>query len=159
MPGFYMTNLPGGMFRPSPTWTLSLPIPATAPVPVFYAGDTGKWIKAIALHRDALLGKRVLAATAYLTPAQLVDQFKAAFPHDGATAQFVEASHDQFKQGLEATGMPDFAAQEMLENMRLMDEGGYYGGAALDESHSILDDELTTWEEFMKIDKGFAGLK
>jgi hypothetical protein len=46
--------------------------------------------------------------------------------------------------------MPEFAAIELLENMRLMDEGGYYGGALLDESHALLSDPLTSWAEFPK---------
>lgn len=165
MPGFFLSNLSEGMFRPMPdesnanVWTLALPVPATAPFPMFDVTDTGKWIKGIVLNRDTLLGKQVYAATAYLTPTQLVDQFKAVFPQDGATARFVEVPHAQFLQGMKDMGLPDFAAQEMLENMRLMDEGGYFGGAALKESQAILDDELTTWEEFMKGTSGFASLK
>jgi len=36
---------------------------------------------------------------------------------------------------------------------------GYYGGAGLAESHEILVDKLTTWEEFMKKAKPFAELQ
>lgn len=168
LPGFYMSNIPGGMMRPMPTtadggdvaWTLALPTPETAPFPLFDTEDTGKWVKAIALGRDSLLGRQVYAATSYATPADIVSQFRAAFPAAGGTARFVQTSHEQFLAALAGMGMPDFAALEMLENMRLMDEGGYFGGASLEESQAILgeEDRLTTWEEYMKKEKAFEGV-
>lgn len=164
MPGFFMSNIPGGMMRPLPpnnNWTLALPVPETAPFPMFDAEDTGKWVKAIVLKRDepGMLGRQVYAATNYSTPTEILKTFKAIFPEAGATAGFFSTPHDKFLEGLAGMGMPDFAAEEMLENMRLMDEGGYFGGAPLDESHAILEDKLTTWEEHMKKATAFADLK
>lgn len=164
MPGFFMSNIPGSMMRPLPPnndWTLALPGSETAPFPLFDTEDTGKWIKAIVLRRDepGILGKRVYAATTYATPLEIVAEFKKSFPEAGSTATFFSTPHEQFLQVLKETGLPDFAALEMLENMRLVDEWGYYGGASLDESHSILFDKLTTWEEHIKKAKAFADLK
>lgn len=163
LPGFFMSNLPGGMFRQTPpenNWTLALPVPAdTAKFPMFDTADSGKWLKAIVLNRDKLLGKQVFAATNYMTPTEIVDEFKKAFPEAGKTASFFSVPHDMYINILTSNGMPEFAAKELLENMRLMEEGGYYGHASLDESHSILEDELTTWEEYMKKAPAFAELK
>lgn len=161
MPGFFMANLPGGMMRqlpPNNDWTLALPVPEDAPFPVFDAAeDTGKWVKAIVLNRDELLGKQVYAATAYLTPKEIVAGFKKAFPEAGATASFFSTSHEQFIGALTGTGMPEFAAVEMLENMRLMAEGGYFGGKEL--SLDILEDKPTTWEEHLKKNPATKELK
>lgn len=162
MPGFFMSNIPGGMFRPMPpanNWTFALPIPSTTPMPLFNTADTGKWIKAIVLHREQLLGARVLAATAYVMPDEIVEQFKAVFPEAGATAAFYETPHKAFLDAMCGMGLPEYAAEEMLENMRLMNEGGYYGGKELDESHAVLEDKLTTWKEYIKGAKPFAELK
>lgn len=169
MPGFFMSNLPGGMFRQLPqannAWTLALPMPETAPIPLFDPEDTGKWIKAILLSHDATVGngKQVYAATTYTTPQEIVAAFRNAFPETaGSTgASFVSVPHAAFLETLQGTGMPAFAAEELLENMRLMDEGGYYGGKGLEESHALLvkGDTLTTWDEFMKKASAFAGLK
>lgn len=152
MPGLFMSNIPGGMMRPLPPnndWTLALPVPEDAPFPLFDpAEDTGKWVKAIVLKRDELLGRQVYAATAYLTPAEIVAGFKRAFPEAGATARFLSTSHEQFLGAMTGAGMPEFAAVEMLENMRLLSEGGYFGGKEL--SLDILEDKLTTWEEHLK---------
>ncbi|KAF3764519.1 hypothetical protein M406DRAFT_42669 [Cryphonectria parasitica EP155] len=164
MPGFFMSNLPGGMFRATPPdneWTLALPMPETAPIPLFDPEDMGAWVKAILLRRDGpgMLGRRVYAATAYLTPAEIVAQFREVFTEAGRGARFVSTPHGDFLEGLKGRGMPEFAAEETLENMRLIDEGGYYGGASLEESHAILEDKLTTWKEHMKKAKAFADLK
>ncbi|KAK9235090.1 NmrA-domain-containing protein [Lipomyces kononenkoae] len=159
--GFYMSNIPGGIFRPSPSnnaWTFGLPVPETAPLPLFDTADTGKFVKAIVLRRDELLGKRVLGATAYLTGKEVVEAFKNTFPEAGKTASYFNMPQDMYLAILKKAGLPDFAATELLENMLLLDQFGYYGGAKLDESHAILEDKLTTWDEYIKKADAFKGL-
>lgn len=163
MPGFYMPNFPGGMFRQSPennnAWTLALPVPETAIVPMFDPADTGKFVKAAVLHRDEVLGKHILGATNYMTLREIVEAFKKTFPEAGKTAAYAELPHDLYVKILTGTGMPEFAAVELLENMRLLSEYGYYGGASLDETHNLVEDKLTTWEDFMKKAPAFKDLK
>lgn len=151
MPGFYMSNIPGQMFRlDNDKWTFALPVPGTAPIPVFNTADTGKFVKAAVLHRDATLGKRLLGATAYVTADEVVESFKKAFPEAGKTASYYQLPEDTYRDILKGAGMPDFAAQELLENMLLLDQFGYYGGESLDWTHSLVEDKLTTWDEFVK---------
>jgi hypothetical protein len=141
LPGFYMSNLPGGMFRQAPPnndWTLGLPIPASSPVPLLdTADDTGKFVKGILLNREKTLGKRIYGATDYYTLTQLVEQFKEVYPEAGKTAKTVELPHQVYKDVLVKSGYPEEGAEELLQNMRLLNEYGYYGGASLDESHSV----------------------
>lgn len=145
---------------PNNDWTLSLPIPASSPVPLLdTAGDTGKFVKGILLHREETLGKRIYGATDYYTLTEMIAQFKEVFPEAGKTAKTVELPHQVFKDILGKSGMPEEAGEELLQNMRLMNEFGYYGGAKLDESHSILVDKLTTWEDFIKAAPAFKDLK
>ena len=154
LPGFYMSNIPGGMFRRSPpsnAWTFTLPVSANAPIPLFDTKDTGKYVKAAVLNRDKLLGKQILGATEYLTTGQVVETFKKAFPEAGKDASFKQVPAEAFKEVLvKAQGMPDFVAQEFLENMLLLDQFGYYGGASLDETHNLVEDHLTTWAEHLR---------
>ncbi|KAK9364509.1 NmrA-like family-domain-containing protein [Lipomyces kononenkoae] len=159
--GCYMSNIPGGMFRPSPpnnAWTLALPVPETASLPLFDTADTGKFVKPIVLRRDELLGKRILGATAYLTGKEIVEAFKKAFPEAGKTASYFNMPQDMYLEALKSAGLPEFAAKELLENMLLLDQFGYYGGAKLDETHAILEDKLTTWDEYIKKAEPFQGL-
>jgi uncharacterized protein YbjT (DUF2867 family) len=141
MPGFYMSNLPGGMFRQAPPnndWTLALPIPGNTPVPLLdTADDTGKFVKGILNNREKTLGKQIYGATNYYTLEEMVKEFKELYPEAGKTAKTVELPHQVFKDILGKTGMPEESAEELLQNMRLMNEFGYYFGASLDESHSV----------------------
>lgn len=115
-----------------------MPVPANAPVPLFATNeDAGKFVKGILLHRDETLGRRVLAATKYYTLQEILDTFKATYPEAGKTAKYFETPHDMYKGFLTGAGLPDSAAQELLENLRLLNEGGYYGGESLEWSHSV----------------------
>ncbi|KAG4438489.1 hypothetical protein IFR05_006012 [Cadophora sp. M221] len=163
MPGFYMSNLPGQMFKPSPpnnAWTLGMPVPSSSPVPLLATlEDTGKFVKGILNHRSETLGKNILAATKYYTFDEVVEVFKTVYPEAGKTAGYYEAPHEVYLGWLKGAGLPDFAAQELLENMRLLNEGGYFAGQSLEWSSSLVDEPLTTWEEFIKKSKVFADLK
>ncbi|CAJ2500339.1 Uu.00g031920.m01.CDS01 [Anthostomella pinea] len=162
MPGYYMSNITGFQFTQSPpdnAWTFSLPIAASSPIPMYDTADTGKYVKAMVLNKDALLGKRFIGTTAYMTAQEVVDGFKKAFPETGKTARFYQLPEDTFRGYMSGTGAPDFVVDEMYENMVLMQDFGYYGGLPLDETHKYVEDHLTTWEEHMKAAKNFAELE
>ncbi|KLU81320.1 hypothetical protein MAPG_00411 [Magnaporthiopsis poae ATCC 64411] len=144
MPGFYLSNLETGAIRPSPpdnAWTLALPVPADAPIPIF---------------------QRVYAASAYMTPDELVAGFRATFPRDGATARFYSTPHADYLAFMSPILGGDELAEEVLQNMRLFAEGGYYGGASLDGTLKLVEgagEKLTTWPEFLASSKAFKDLK
>ncbi|TVY80730.1 NmrA-like family domain-containing protein [Lachnellula suecica] len=126
MPGFYMSNLPGGTMRqlpPNNDWTLALPVPTTTPIPLLdTAGDTGKFVKGILLNREKSLGKRIYGATAYYTVDEIVKEFKQTFPEAGKTAKAAELPHAVFKGILGKAGQSEESQKELLQNMRLMNE-------------------------------------
>ncbi len=164
MPGVYMSNFAGGVMRPTPPdnhWVMSVPVPPTASFPVFDPdSDTGKFVKAMVLKRDQVLGKRILAATSYLTGNEILETFKKVYPVAGKTASWNTLTSEQFKSNLiNYAKMPDFAAQELLENFLLFDQFGYFGGDKLDDSLAILEDKPTTWEEFLKTAPATKDLK
>jgi len=61
LPGFYMSNFPGGNFRQPPpdnAWKLAMPVPVSAPVSLLATvEDTGKSVKGILWYREETLGK------------------------------------------------------------------------------------------------------
>lgn len=133
--GFYMSNLSGGMLRQDgDKYVLAFPTSDKAQVPLFDTVDTGKFVKGILLNRDETLGKRVLGATKYYTPTEIVNEFKEV---TGKEAVFVTIDQKTFSAGMASTGAPDFVQLEMYENMRLLDTYGYYGGESLDWSHKV----------------------
>lgn len=163
MPGFYMSNVSGGMMHPNPEsseheYVLTLPVPDHTPIPLFDAADdTGKFVKGILTHREKLLGKRVLAATDYYTCKEIVDLFREVKKEGGKGSHFVQVSEQAFKDGL--GGMPDRGKHEMYENMAFMTDFGYYGKAGLEESLAILDEKPTAWQEYVAKAKPWADLK
>ncbi|KAI1355440.1 NmrA-like family protein [Xylaria sp. FL0043] len=160
MPGFYMSGIAGGMLsKRGENWVFSLPIAPSSPIPLYNPADTGKYVKAIVDNKEALLGKRFLGATEYLTAQEVIDTFKSVFPEDGKTAMYFETPKDGFYAFMKSTGLPDFAVEELYENMAIMQDFGYYGGESLDESRGYVADHLTTWAEFIKNAPSFAGLK
>lgn len=44
--------------------------------------------------------------------------------------------------------LPDFMAEEMLENHLFIEDPGYYAGEGLEKSHEILEDKLVSWKEY-----------
>lgn len=51
--------------------------------------------------------------------------------------------------------LPEFMAQEILENHLFIEKPGYYAGETLDKSHGILEDKLVSWKEFVEKSKAF----
>ncbi|KAI0474726.1 NmrA-like family protein [Xylaria cf. heliscus] len=160
MPGLYASNIPGQMMsKRGENWIFSLPIASTSPIPLYYPADTGKYVKGIVNNKEALLGKRFTGATEYLTAQGVVDTFKRVFPEAGKTAAYFETPKEDFYGFMKSAGLPEFAVDELYENMVLMQDYGYYGGLQLDESLKFVEDPLTTWAEVVKSSPAFAGLQ
>lgn len=101
----------------------------------------------------------MLGATKYMTGKEIVEGFKKVFPEEGKTVKYQELPVEVYLEILKGQGMPDFIAQELYENMALMEKFGYYGGEGLEWSHGLVEDKLTGWEEYAKGNAKFAGLK
>lgn len=139
LPGFFMSNIPGqSLNNMQGAYNFALPIPTDSPIPLLdVEGDTGKFVKAILLKRDQLLGARIYGATDYYTPVQILEQFQELFPKDGAGGAANQLPEAVFKKILASKGMPEHIQEELLQNMLLMPQFGYYGGASLKESNAV----------------------
>ncbi|KAJ4314111.1 hypothetical protein N0V94_006625 [Neodidymelliopsis sp. IMI 364377] len=144
LPGYFMSNFSQMLQKGEDgSYSLAYPIGKDSKFPLIdIAEDTGKFIKAIIKNRDSVLGKQILGAENYYTPEQILSDLEAA---TGKKTHFAQVTVEQYKSFL-----PEFIAQEMLENHLFIEEPGYYNGAELKESHEILEDKLTSWEEFIK---------
>ncbi|ORY30795.1 hscarg protein [Naematelia encephala] len=164
LPGYYMSNLPGqGLRKDESTgkYVLSTPNKPESKFPLIdIVNDTGKFIKAILLDREGTLGKHILGASGYYSPQQIIDGFAKVFPKDGEGIKFVTVPDDAYKNALLSNGMPDRVAEEILQNMHLLnDDYGYYSKEPLEESIKIVKEPLVSWEEFLKNTPAFKDLK
>ncbi|OOF97626.1 hypothetical protein ASPCADRAFT_206405 [Aspergillus carbonarius ITEM 5010] len=143
--GLFMSNFFQMLNKQGDTYTLAWPVDVDkAQVPLFdVAGDTGKFVKAALKHYPATQGQRILAATDYYSPRRIVEEFQQT---TGYQAQAVTIPADTFKSFL-----PPPIAQEMLENILLLEDPGYYAGESLTPSHELLDKEEqpTQWKEYV----------
>lgn len=90
-------------------------------------------------------GKHLYAATDYFSPKRLMREFGEVL---GKPAAFVQIPAETFKSFL-----PPPVAQELLENMYLTEDPGYYAGADLSESLGLLDEKPISWKEFVEQNK------
>lgn len=90
-------------------------------------------------------GKQIYAATDYYTPDRIVSEFSEVI---GKPASFQQVPAEVFKSFL-----PPPVAQELLENMLLLEDPGYYAKADLTESLGLLGEKPTSWKEYVAANK------
>lgn len=116
------------------------------PIPLFdAASDTGKFVNAILLHPDKLVGKTMIGATAFYTPTEIAEAFSEL---SGRKVSYVQLPDETFKSFL-----PPPMAEDLTEMMILIREYGYYGkdGAKqLEWSSQFLDEKPKTIDEIFK---------
>ncbi|KEY72995.1 hypothetical protein S7711_04659 [Stachybotrys chartarum IBT 7711] len=145
--GLYMSNFFDVIRRSEDGgYLLAWPVDGDkAQMPVYDPLDTGKYVKAAIKNFPEWKGRRIYGGANYMTPKELVKQFSDVL---GKPATYQQIPQDVFK-----TFLPDMIAQEMLENLLLLEGPGYYGGQDLAESLALLDEKPTTWSEYVEKNK------
>lgn len=163
LPGYFMSNY-SMMLRKGDddTFTLAYPVGKQAKFPLFDTPEdtgelypsfihsdtcvdlqmTGKFIKAIIKNREKLLGKQVLSATDYYTPERIIEEFQEV---TGKKAKYLQILAEDYK-----AAFPTVMAVEILKNHLFIEDPGYFNGAGLERSLEILEENPTTWKEFIK---------
>ncbi|KAH7053454.1 NmrA family transcriptional regulator [Macrophomina phaseolina] len=143
LPGCFMTNFVQSIQKGEDgSYTLAIPVSNAAKFPLIdIAEDTGKFVKSIIKNREALLGARVYGAADYYTPKRMMAELEEV---TGKKSNYVQITTEQFK-----SFVPEFMADELVENQLFIENPGYYNGEDLGQSHDILEDKLTTWKEFV----------
>ncbi|RYP40791.1 hypothetical protein DL767_001437 [Monosporascus sp. MG133] len=128
-------------------YDLALPIDGDkSRMPMLLASaDTGRFVKIAIKNYPEYVGKDILAASAYMTPNQLMSEWSEVM---GKKGKYVQLSEDVFKSTL-----PPPTAQVIYENMLLMEEPGYYAGGDLNPFLNLLDEKPTTWKQFVEANK------
>lgn len=133
-------------------------MPANTQIPLYAAEfDTGKFVKSILSNRNELLGKTVYGTSGYITPLEMVQEFKEVFPEAGKAATFVQSTVEEFGGMLTQYGLPDVAREDLCQMMQLFATFGYYGGASLDPE-IVKQEDLTGWKEYAANADAFKGL-
>jgi uncharacterized protein YbjT (DUF2867 family) len=141
---YFMTNFQMSIQKGEDgSLTLALPVSKDAKFPLIdIAEDTGKFVKGIIKNRDSVLGKRIYGAADYYTPEQFLAQLEEV---TGKKTNYMQIPGDVYK-----TFLPEFMAQEMLENHLFIESPGYYNGDSLEESLALLEEKPVSWKEWVQ---------
>ncbi|KAL2062732.1 hypothetical protein VTL71DRAFT_5804 [Oculimacula yallundae] len=118
--------------------------------------DTGEYVKSIILNRQAMLGKEVMGGERDYTVQEVADILVRVGGLDVVAEQ---CSYDEYKDMLKAFGLPEFVADDMSENMKFIEDYGFFGGAKVEEDHSILSGSLETFEQWVVKSPQIAAMK
>ncbi|KAH8697113.1 NmrA family transcriptional regulator [Talaromyces proteolyticus] len=143
LPGYFMSSLISSLRKQEDgSYQMFLPVSDAARFPLFDAvSDTGKFVTAAIKNRSTVLGKHIYEAVDYYSPSRIVSEFTEA---TGKKASWTQIPGDNYKAFL-----PAAVAQEFLENHLLLEDPGYYASANLEESLALVQQQPTTWKEFV----------
>ncbi|KAG4433437.1 hypothetical protein IFR05_011083 [Cadophora sp. M221] len=146
----FMEQLPLMLIPTSPgakSYKLITPVATTTKFPlVSVRVDTGKYVKSIILNRETILGKVIKGGERDYTTQEAADILVKVREVDVVAEQ---CSYDEYKRMLMAFGLPEFEADDMTENMRFVEEYGFFGGGKVEDDHSILSESLETFEQWV----------
>ncbi|PRP88215.1 NmrA family transcriptional regulator [Planoprotostelium fungivorum] len=123
---------------PNGVTAISLPVPSDTKISAINtAADYGKFVRAALDMGQSAIGKRILACTDELTPAEMVE----AWNLKGKKVVHVQPPKEVV---LERMG------EELWEMMRYFAEYGYYGGADVKPSQELVKGKLETYKEWVE---------
>lgn len=138
-------DFPNSLLHPHPTapktFKISIPNPMTLKFPLISVKeDTGKYVKAILLNMEELLGKQVYAGEKEYEIGEIIEIMKSEGSLD---VVFEQCSDEEFRAGLATAGLPEFMQQDMSDNMKYIAEYGFANGEGLEAGHEVSDELLS----------------
>ena len=96
-----------------------------------------------------MVGKRILGTSGYRAVEDALTVFQKTYPQAAEGSSYSQLPADVYQGILQGPAqMPEFIAKEMTEMMQFIGEFGYYGGAPLEESLALVEDKLTSLEDW-----------
>ena len=138
--------IPGGFFNyllyflkpTSPdakSYKFCAPFPVTTKLPIFCVNeDTGKYVKAILLNREKVLGKQVYIAENHYSFIDIVKALKEVGGLDVVAEEIDDAT---YRKNLAAAGALDLFIEDMSDNMKFMQTYGYFSEKQAEEGREV----------------------
>lgn len=112
-----------------------MPAPTSTKVHLISAKhDVGKYVTSIILNRDQLVGKAILAGEREYSVQEIADILVKT---GGIDVKAEEIGDEQYRGLLQAFGTPEFVADDMSQNMKYIQEYGFFGGESVEQDHSV----------------------
>ncbi len=112
-----------------------MPAPTSTKIHLISAKkDVGKYVSSIILNRDQVLGKVILAGEREYTIQEIADILVKT---GGIDVEAEEIGDEQYRGLLQAFGMLEFVADDMSQNVKYIQEYGFFGGKGVEQDHSV----------------------
>jgi NmrA-like family len=119
----------------SKSYKLSLPLTPDLKLPMISVNtDTGKYVKAILLNREKVLGKQISAAGGHYSPEDIVRVLKEVGGLDVTVERITEAEQ---RQHMAALGAPEFFIDDIVDNVKFMQEYGFFSEKVAEEGREV----------------------
>jgi uncharacterized protein YbjT (DUF2867 family) len=100
------------------------PVPADTKMPLISVNkDTGKYVKAMLLHPEKVLGERIYTGEKYYTMDETAEIMKRV---GGLDVEYEQCTDEAFRKSLAGVGAPEFLQEDMSQNMKYVQEYGFF---------------------------------
>ncbi|KAJ5622912.1 hypothetical protein N7490_011517 [Penicillium lividum] len=150
MPGIFTTELFNLIHKQeNGSYTLATPTTTQSPAPfIDIVADMGNFVRAAILNKPESGASTIYASSNYYKFDDIPSQFEAA---TGKKLKVVTVPGEVFKSFL--SGLSPEMAEEIYENLMLLEDPGYYAGADLTSSLSLLSEKPVELTEFFTRNK------
>jgi len=140
----------------SKSYKFTATVPASTKIPLISAvKDTGKYVKEMLLHPENALGERLYTGEKYYTMVEVADILKRV---GGLDVSYEQCTDEAFRESLASVGVPEFLQEDMSQNMKYIQEYGFFQ-QDLEDSQKFLTEPLETFEAWVANSPEIAALK
>ncbi|KAE9364578.1 NAD(P)-binding protein [Stipitochalara longipes BDJ] len=151
---YYLKHVPSSSTK---SYKFAVPFSPTLKIPLIsVASDTGKYVKAILLNREGVLGKQVSAGEKYYSPEEIVKVLREVGGLDVVVEQIDE---QEYRTQMAAMGAPEFYVDDMVDNIRFVETYGFFSERAAEEGRELVGEHLESFEEWVTKSPQIAALK
>lgn len=119
----------------SKSYKFSVPFPTSTKLPLISVNeDTRKYVKAILLNREKVLGKQISAGENYYSPDDAVRIIRLI---GGLDATVEQVTSEEYRKQLAALGVPGFFINDMSDNVKYIEECGFFDAKSMKEGQEV----------------------
>jgi len=106
------------------SYKFTIPVPASTKMPLISVNkDTGKYVKAMLLQPQKIIGERIYTGVKYYTLNETAEIIQRI---GGLDVEFEQCTDEAFRKSLAGVGAPEFLQEDMSQNMKYVQEYGFF---------------------------------
>ena len=119
----------------SKSYKFSIPFPTSTKLSLISVNeDAGKYVKAILMNQEKVLGKQIAAAEQQYSPDDVVRIIREIA---GLDVIVERVTNEEYRKQLVALGIPDFFIDDMSDNVKYIEEYGFFNAKDIKDGHEV----------------------